>query len=90
MTQRRLVPLHWSIVHALAVAGAFIWTLTLLHNNDTVDGLEYLLLIPLAFPWAILPVGGHGAYADAVILAVMGFANSGLLYVFFSRRSSRA
>jgi hypothetical protein len=86
MIRRRLAAIHWAIIHALAVTGSFIWTLALLHNNDTVDGLEYSLLIPLAFPWSILPVRGHGIYADAVLLAIMGFANSGLLYIWLTRK----
>ncbi len=83
---RRASAARWAIAHAIAVTGAFIWTLSVLHDNYTVSGLEYFFQIPVAFPWSFLPVRGWGHYEDAIILAIMGYLNSGLIYMFLNRK----
>lgn len=67
------------MAHATAVLGAFIWTLDALHLNATVSGLEYWYQIVLAFPWSILPIGGFGYLANAIMLLILGLLNTAIL-----------
>lgn len=76
------VPLVWVV----ATIGAFIVALQAVENDASVDGLTYFYQLPLALPWAFLPVGTLSPSLHAWIFFGMGLLNAILIHLWLRRR----
>lgn len=57
-------------------------------RTEDVDGLNFLYQVPLALPWAALPIGVWTTYTQyAWILAGCGLVNAVILRVLLARRA---
>lgn len=74
-------------IWTLAVIAALVSTLVSL-DQDSFDGLNNFWQLPLALPWALIPVGlaTDSHVIDAWLLAAMGLVNAVLIYHRFARR----
>jgi hypothetical protein len=78
---------RWSAVAAVlwstAVAYALAWTLDSLREPDGFDGLNNTLQIPLALPWALLPIRWIWTHeVNAWIDAGLGWLHALLILLF--------
>lgn len=77
-----------AMVYFAAVVAALISALITLSRDADGSGLQYMFQLPLALPWALVPIGifVDNQYFTAYWYAGLGVLNAVLLYHFLERR----